>query len=54
MTLLSFHADIDECENGVDNCDTNAICSDTAGSFRCSCKDGYRGDGTNCTGKSLF
>ena len=41
--------DIDECTAGTHNCDTNADCGDTDGSFTCTCKSGYFGDGTTCT-----
>ena len=41
--------DIDEC--AVLNCDPNATCTNTAGSFACTCNQGYTGDGSVCTGK---
>ena len=43
-------SDIDECTAATDNCDVNAACSNTVGSFTCSCNTGYTGDGTvgNC------
>ncbi len=43
--------DTDECERGLDNCDPNAQCHNTPGSFTCSCKIDYFGNGTTCTGK---
>jgi hypothetical protein len=43
-------ADIDECTLGTDNCDANAACSNTVGSFSCDCNAGYSGDGLTCTG----
>ena len=47
-----FHgSDVDECENETHNCDQNATCTDTDGSFSCTCNDGYVGDGVNCTSK---
>ena len=48
-----FVSDIDECTDGTANCDSNAACTDTEGSFTCTCNVGYTGDGTNCTGKSI-
>ena len=48
-----FYADIDECSSDDLNiCDntTRAICNNTIGSYNCSCKSGFTGDGTNCTG----
>ena len=40
--------DVDECERDVNLCDKNALC--TNGSYLCSCNDGYRGNGKNCSG----
>jgi len=34
----------------ANDCDVNADCTDTAGSYDCSCRSGYEGDGFNCTG----
>ncbi len=42
-------ADIDECATNADNCDVNATCANTAGSFTCACNDGYVGDGVTCS-----
>jgi len=41
--------DIDECSTGNNNCDSNAACTDTPGSFTCECTTGYEGDGKICT-----
>jgi cysteine-rich repeat protein len=41
--------DIDECGAMTDNCDANATCSNTPGSFSCTCNAGYTGDGVTCT-----
>ena len=49
--LLAMHADINECDNDDDNCSENANCTNTEGSFTCSCNPGYTGDGVNCTSK---
>ena len=42
-------ADIDECApNGTNDCDINALCTNTAGSYTCECNPGYTGDGETC------
>jgi len=41
--------DVDECATMIDNCDENAVCSNTDGSFICTCNEGYQGDGTSCS-----
>ena len=45
--LSSFFLEIDECLN--DPCDSNATCSNTAGSYICECNTGFSGSGFNCT-----
>ena len=48
-TLLTIlFTDIDECALGTDNCDVNAVCSDTPGSFTCTCNEGFFWDGETC------
>ncbi|XP_065199363.1 uncharacterized protein LOC135831043 isoform X2 [Sycon ciliatum] len=43
-------ANIDECVLGVDTCNrVNGTCTDTSGSYSCSCNPGYAGDGRQCT-----
>ena len=46
--------DINECSIDNGGCDTNAICTNTVGSYNCSCKSGYSGNGLNCTGNHFF
>ena len=46
-------ADIDECQDGSHNCNENAECSNTVGSFECLCNPGYSGNGQNCSGKNI-
>ena len=49
---IKTHADIDECM--ADNCDPNANCTNTPGSFMCTCNQGYTGDGQTCNGELLY
>ena len=41
--------DDDECTANTDNCDENASCTNTVGSFKCTCKFHFTGDGITCT-----
>ncbi|XP_078575880.1 uncharacterized protein LOC144861750 [Branchiostoma floridae x Branchiostoma japonicum] len=41
--------DINECTVGTDNCHIQATCTNTDGSFICTCDTGYTGDGVTCT-----
>jgi len=43
--------DIDECATNNGGCSSEASCSNTEGSFTCTCQSGYTGDGFTCTGK---
>ena len=47
---FNCHSDSDECMNNSHNCSENATCTNTEGSFNCSCKPGYIGNGHNCSG----
>ena len=40
--------DINECQEEL-RCGKNATCTNTEGSFRCTCNICYYGDGYNCT-----
>ena len=52
MSGYQFFSDIDECM--VDN-QCAQICTNTMGSFTCSCEDGFQLDenGLDCNGKKL-
>ena len=40
--------DVNECDRGIHDCDTNADCTDQSGSYNCTCRLGYYGNGTKC------
>lgn len=44
----SMCVDINECATNDDNCDDNAVCTNTLGSFRCTCRSGFAGNGVLC------
>ena len=46
-----MYVDIDECaRNDTNECDPNALCTNTEGSYICRCLTGYIGDGSRCKG----
>ena len=59
LTPTVYHAshdftllDINECADiTTNNCDSNATCTNTPGSFTCTCNQGYTGNGTTCLSK---
>eukprot|EP00058_Branchiostoma_floridae_P024131 XP_002609621.1 hypothetical protein BRAFLDRAFT_87842 [Branchiostoma floridae] len=46
--LADVNHDVDECELGLDDCDPDAVCVNTHGSYKCECKPGFTGDGKTC------
>ena len=50
QTLFIFLSDNNECTASPSACHLNAQCSNTIGSYRCTCNPGYTGSGKTCTG----
>ena len=51
--FYSKHSDIDECTTGSYPCHSNAVCNNTKGSYNCTCKEGFTGDGFKCSGRRI-
>ena len=52
LIIVVCISDVDECQNDtLNNCNVNADCFDTEGSFNCTCRAGYTGTGIQCQGK---
>ena len=49
LLVVVLFTDVNECE--MDPCHADAECTNTAGSYMCTCNAGYSGDGIQCTGK---
>lgn len=47
-------SDINECSTKPGPCDENADCTNIDGSYSCTCKGGFTGDGTTCEGLFFF
>ena len=43
-------SDVNECDANTHNCNNNADCFNTNGSFVCNCSDGFSGNGVFCEG----
>lgn len=58
--IFNFHrincgfSDVDECEIGAHNCDMHASCLNVPGSFKCSCREGWVGNGIKCIGEFAY
>ena len=57
ITLTSRHLyvlSVDQCADESDGCHIDAICQNTQGSYKCTCKAGFKGDGKHCEGNHLL
>lgn len=48
-----FSLDVDECEIDLAQCGGNAYCTNTIGSFLCTCKLGFAGSDNECIGEYI-
>ena len=53
ISTLILPTDIDECNEGISGC--SQLCSNTIGSYSCSCQSGYQvgSDNHTCLGKII-
>ena len=50
LIKICLSTDVNECVEGLHDCDPNAVCDNTVGSYNCTCRPGLIGDGRNsCT-----
>lgn len=53
VEVLIAILDINECTTKSQSCHVDAVCQNTKGSYKCSCKAGYTGHSQKCTGNSF-
>lgn len=47
-----FSSDINECAAGTHDCSPDALCVNLIGSYNCTCKQGFLGNGKDCQGRT--
>lgn len=47
-----YFSDNDECAANTHKCSHHAVCLNTQGSYKCKCKQGFRGSGFECSGET--
>jgi hypothetical protein len=50
IVFFNLSSDINECTSDQQRCPSNAYCTNLEGSFNCTCKHGYQGNGSSCQG----
>ena len=53
FSLLLQFLDMDECKSDISDCDVNANCTNTEGSYKCKCKAGYTSSNRSDEGLTL-
>ena len=51
MSVPVYSSDVNECQENVAECDKQADCYNTDGSYLCVCNKGLYGDGFYCSGR---
>ena len=55
MLIIIYNPDVNECQSdALNECEPNALCTNTEGSYICRCLRGFEGDGRQCIGKAVF
>lgn len=50
MIIFLSYLDRDECLTNTHDCDPNAYCTNSNGTFDCTCNEGFTGNGKTCKG----
>ena len=48
MLLRGYYTDMDECLEGIHDCNPHAYCTNDDGGYNCTCVNGYSGNGFTC------
>ena len=48
LTVSYYSLDLNECEDGSHTCSVNANCTNTEGSYICTCHESFYDNGTTC------
>ena len=54
ILLSAITIDIDECTSNTSTCSEDATCTNTDGSYTCTCNVGLNGDGVTCSGMCVL
>ena len=46
--------DVNECRKEPSPCESNTVCENTKGSYRCNCKTGFIQESHHCVGNSAI
>ena len=52
--LKTYFLDVDECSENLHLCHNRANCTNTNGSYNCTCMEGIFGNGFLCSGEIML